>query len=546
MQATSASQEARFPVRQGRDRTILDDFLRLVEDRPEAVGLVSYFAGRCEPMSFTYRKLGELVDKLALKLLELGIGAQEFVAYQFPNRWEFAIAHLATIRIGAVSSAIMPIYGKREIRFMLERTKSRVCIALARTPKSAPGEILAALKEELGTLEHLILIDDDAPAGSLENLLADVVVDDAARLRLDKLKPGPDDLEAILFSSGTTGEPKGILHSFNSTYRATSNSFHAMEMSAEDVVLMFSPLGHATGFDFGLVMPLICGCRIVYQDAWNPDEMLRIVERERVTWSMGTASFAEDACDAAERVTYDLTSFRCFVSGGAPIPPKLVERTSRLLGAELIPSWGMTEAGITTIGRLTDSVEKRASSAGKAVDGVEVRVVDEAGAPVPFGTAGHLQLLASGQHVGLFMNDDLYAASFQDGWFKTGDLGRMCEDGYVTIVGRSKDIVIRGGENIPIIEIENIIRELPEVKDVVIVGVPDDRLGERCHALIVPRLAEQHISLQDVTEHLAMLGVTKQYWPEFLSLTADFPRTASGKIQRFVIRDEIIAKGRVQ
>jgi cyclohexanecarboxylate-CoA ligase len=206
----------------------------------------------------------------------------------------------------------------------------------------------------------------------------------------------------------------------------------------------------------------------------------------------------------------------------------------------------MTEAGITTISALTDSVEKRASSAGRAVDGVEVRVVDGAGEPLPPDTPGHLQLRASGQHVGLFMNDALYADSFQDGWFKTGDLGQIDEDGYVRIVGRSKDIVIRGGENIPIIEIENIIRDLPEVKDIVIVGVPDDRLGERCHAVIVPRSPGKVLSLREVVRHLEALGVTKQYWPEFLTMAEDLPRTASGKIQRFVIRDRLIAKGEDQ
>lgn len=546
MDAAMVIKSRDYPKREGRSSTLLDDFLRLACTRPADVGVVSYFAGRAEPVSLTYKAMAELVDKLALKLLELGVAPQEFVAFQFPNRWEFAIAHLATIRIGAISNAIMPIYGKREIRFMLERTKSRVCIALTRTPKTEPGKMLDEIKGELDTLEHLILIDDDDPARSLESQLAGIVVDDAARARLDRLKPHPDDIEAILFSSGTTGEPKGILHSFNSTYRATSNAFGPMEMSDRDVVLMFSPLGHATGFDYGLVMPLICGCKVVYQDTWNPEEMLRIIERERVTWTMGTASFAEDACDAAERVRYDTSSFRCFVSGGAPIPPKLVGRTSRLLGAQLIPSWGMTEAGITTIGRLTDSVEKRASSAGKAVDGVEVRVVDDEGRPVPPDTPGNLQLRASGQHVGLFMNDALYAASFQDGWFSTGDLGRMDEDGYVQIVGRAKDLVIRGGENVPIIEIENIIRDLPEVKEAVIVGVPDDRLGERCHVVIVPRTPGQEIALKDLTHYLDRLGVTKQYWPEFLSMAEDLPRTASGKIQRFVIRDRIMEKGAVQ
>lgn len=542
MDAMTAIKARNYPTREGRASTTLDDFLNLATSRGDAIALVSYLADRPEPVRLTYAKMAELVDKLALRLIELGVRPREFVAFQLPNRWEFAIAHLATIRIGAISNAIMPIYGKREIRFMLERTKSRVCIALARTPKTEPGKMLAEVQGELDTLAHLILIDDAEPALSLEGQLADVVVDDAARARLDRLRPHPDDIEAVLFSSGTTGEPKAILHSFNSIYRATTNAFAAMEMSGRDVVLMFSPLGHATGFYFGLEMPLICGCRMVFQDMWNPEEMLRIIERERVTWTMGTASFAEDACDAAERAAYDTSSFRCFVSGGAPIPPKLVGRTSRLLGAQLIPSWGMTEAGITTIGGLTDSVEKRASSAGRAVDGVEARVVDGAGEPLPPCTPGHLQLRASGQHVGLFMNDALYADSFQDGWFKTGDLGQIDEDGYVRIVGRSKDIVIRGGENIPIIEIENIIRDLPEVKDVVIVGVPDDRLGERCHAVIVPRSPGKVLSLKEVVRHLETLGVTKQYWPEFLTMAEDLPRTASGKIQRFVIRDRLIAE----
>ncbi|ARR55179.1 cyclohexanecarboxylate-CoA ligase [Rhizorhabdus wittichii DC-6] len=543
MDAMTAIKARSYPVREGRASTTLDDFLALASNRPDEIGLVSYLTGRPEPVRLSYARMAELVDKLALRLLDLGVRPRSFVAFQLPNRWEFAIAHLATIRIGAISNAIMPIYGKREMRFMLERTKSRVCIALARTPKSEPGKMLAELCRELDTLEHLVLIDDGDPVRSLEGQLADVIVDEAARARLDRLRPRPDDIEAILFSSGTTGEPKAILHSFNSIYRATSNSFDAMEMSGEDVVLMFSPLGHATGFYFGLEMPLICGCRMVFQDMWNPEAMLRIIERERVTWTMGSASFAEDACDAAERVSHDTSSFRCFVSGGAPIPPKLVGRTSRLLGAQLIPSWGMTEAGITTIGRLTDGPEKRASSAGRAVDGVEVRVVDDAGEPLPPDTPGHLQLRASGQHVGLFMNDELYAASFQEGWFRTGDLGQIGEDGYVRIIGRSKDIVIRGGENVPIIEIENLIRDLPMVKEVVIVGVPDARLGERCHAVIVPRAPGQVIGLGDVTRHLEALGVTKQYWPEYLTMAEELPRTSSGKIQRFVIRDQLIAKG---
>lgn len=535
-----------YPKRQGRSWTILDDFLRLAETSPDKVAIASYFADRPEPVVLTYAEMALLVDKLAFRLLELGVQPREFVSFQFPNRWEFAVAHLATIRVGAIAQAIMPIYGKREIRFMLERTRSRVCIALKRTPRSAPGQLLNELMREVDSLEHLILVDDEDGNQSLEGQLRDIRIDAAVKEGLDRLRPHPDDIEAILFSSGTTGEPKGILHSFNSTYRATSNAFEAMAMSDEDVVLMFSPLGHATGFDYGLVMPILCGCKMVYQDRWDPVEMLRIIERERVTWTMGSAAFVKDACDAAEKVKYDTSSFRCFVSGGAPIPPKLVGRTTKLLGARLIPCWGMTEAGIATVGRLTDSDEKRASTDGAPVDGVRLRVVDDAGHILPPNTPGHLQLLASGQHVGLFKNEQLYDESFQDGWFRTGDLGRVDEDGYVRIIGRSKDLVIRGGENIPIIEIENLLLDHPDVSDVVIVGVPHARLGEQCHAVIVPRAPEREPELADITIYLEELGVTKQYWPEILSVATQLPRTSSGKIQRFIVRDAVLKHGKFE
>jgi len=530
-----------YAKREGRAITVLDDFLSLARECPDRIAFVTYFENASDPVVLTYHEVAVMVDQLALWLLERGVAPGDFVSYQFPNRWEFAIAHLATIRVGAISNPIMPIYGKREIRFMLERTGSKVCLALESYRNTNPGNVMREMLTEVTGLEHLLLIDDRDGARSLRGQLAGIAVDDVARERLDRLRAGPNDLEMIMFSSGTTGEPKGVLHSYNSAYRATSNSFSIMNMTREDVVLMSSPLGHATGFLYGLNMPLYCGCKAVFQEAWDPVQMLRIIERERVTWTMGSAAFARDACNAAETHSYDLSSFRCFASGGAPIPPKLVGRTSRMLNAQLVPCWGMTEAGITTIGRLDDSEERRASTAGAPVDGVKVRVVDDEGNILPANTPGNLQLLASGQHVGYFMNPGLYAASFQDGWFRTGDLGRIDDDGYVSIIGRSKDIVIRGGENIPIIEIENLLLDLPAVGDIVIVGVPDPRLGERCHAVVELSPAETSLTLRDLTDHLGKMEVTKQYWPEFLTIVKQFPRTASGKIQRFAVRDLIVS-----
>jgi cyclohexanecarboxylate-CoA ligase len=542
MQPTPELQtRTRFPRQEGRAETLLDDFLNLTHARPDRVALVSYLSGRPEPVRLTYGRMAEIVDRLALRLLDWGVRPGDVVSFQLPNRWEFTVAHLATIRVGAISNPIMPIYGKREVRFMLERTRSRVCLGVAIYRKARPGKLLEEIRDELDALDHLLLIDDGQEDMSLERQLGAREIDEASRRKLDALKPGSDDLEMILFSSGTTGEPKGVLHSFNSAWRATSNSFSTMGMSEADVVLMFSPLAHATGFLYGVNMPLYCGCRAVLQETWDPAEMLRIVEGERVTWTMGSAAFARDACDAAERAKHDLSSLRCFVSGGAPIPPNLVGRTARTLGAELVPCWGMTEAGITTIGRLTDSEDKRASSDGAPVPGVEVRVVNDRGEVQPPNTPGHLQLKVRGQHVAYYGNAALYEASFQDGWFRTGDLGRIDDDGYVRILGRSKDIVIRGGENIPVIEIENLLLDLPEVADIVIVGVPDERLGERCHAVVKPSPGRKDLRLGDLTAHLERLEVTKQYWPEFLTLVEEFPRTSTGKIQRFAVREALVS-----
>jgi cyclohexanecarboxylate-CoA ligase len=256
---------------------------------------------------------------------------------------------------------------------------------------------------------------------------------------------------------------------------------------------------------------------------------------------MGSAAFAKDLCEAAEIADrkYDTSAFRIFVSGGAPIPPKLIPRTQRLLGARMLPCWGMTEVGIATIGRLTDSDEKLSSSDGAPVNGVKLRIVDDEGGLLPANTPGHIEIRANGQHVGFFMNDTLYAQSFRDGWYKTGDLGLLDDDGYIRIVGRSKDLVIRGGENIPIIEVENVLLEHPEIADICIVGVPDGRLGERCHAVVVPRVPGHVLELTDLADHLRRNEVTKQYWPEYMSLAESLPKTASGKIQRFVVRDQV-------
>jgi cyclohexanecarboxylate-CoA ligase len=298
---------------------------------------------------------------------------------------------------------------------------------------------------------------------------------------------------------------------------------------------MASTLAHQTGFSSGLLQPLGMGMKVVYQDLWDAPAMLEVVDAEGVSWTVGATAFAMDMIAAQRAKPASLATFRFFICGGAPIPPRVVREAREVLGAELIAVWGMTENMIVTTTRPGDPAELVGDSDGIPVEWMEVRVVDDAGAEVPVEGVGHLQVRGPSQSLGYFHRPDLYAAaSTDDGWFDTGDLARRRPDGGIRIAGRTKDLVIRGGENIPVVEIENVLYTYPGMLDVAVVGVPDDRLGERACAVVVTEGPPP--SLADLTAFLDANGVAKQFWPERLEVVAEMPKTPSGKIQKFQLR----------
>jgi cyclohexanecarboxylate-CoA ligase len=271
--------------------------------------------------------------------------------------------------------------------------------------------------------------------------------------------------------------------------------------------------------------------------------MLRLVGDERVTWTMGTTTFVLDACAAAaQHPEAELSSLRFFTCGGAPIPPKAVTEARARLGTQLVAVWGMTEIGVCTITAPSDRDETVCSSDGRPVDWVELRVVDGDGHDVTPGQAGRLLARTPSQHLTYLGRPDLYAAAFPDGveagWFDTGDLARQAPDGSIRITGRSKDLIIRGGENIPVAEVEAGVISHPLVHEVAVVGYPDDRLGEKVCAVVVP-VGEDAPTLDGLRAHLETLGMAKPFWPERLEVRATLPKTASGKTQKFALREEL-------
>jgi cyclohexanecarboxylate-CoA ligase len=521
-----------------REQTLLDDFLRHVADQPGKTAIVSDHAGR-PPEVVSYGELGVLVDRIAGGLIELGVQPGEVVSYQLPNWWQFAALHLACARVGAVTNAILPILRQREVTFILQRTQSRICV----TPGTFRGfdyaGMLLDVQAEVPTLERIFTVADDTRrdgTASFDRFFLNRDAHPAADL--DRLRPGADTAGQIQFTSGTTGEPKGVVHTYNTMWAGVRSVSEFIGLTGDDVLLACSPMAHTVGFYFGCSLPMMAGMTVVCQDVWDPVRMLELVAGHGIAWTMAAPTFLADVCAAAAATGIATPSMRYISCAGAPIPPSLVTAVRERLGATVLAAWGMTECGAVTTNRPGDGEEHIAHTDGAPPPWAQLRVVDQAGDDLPDGTVGRLLIRGASQAITYYQRPELYAASCYDGWFDTGDLARHYPDGYIRLCGRTKDLVIRGGENIPVVEVEAALSTVPAVREVTIIAVPDERLGERACAVVVPADPAAPPTLAGLLAHLAALDMSRHFWPEHLKIVDALPKTATGKIQKFRLRTE--------
>lgn len=512
------------------DKTV-DSFLnhQLASD-PKKLAVVSYKANNDSPRRISYHELGHLVDKAAAALSGLGVNRGDVVSVQLPNCWEFVVISLACVRIGATINPIVPILREREVRFMVEFCEAKVLIVPKIFRQFDHAQMAHNLRDSLPQLQHVIVVGEDGPEGFEQMLISGHEV-----MPFDPLQPRlmPDDLMVLMYTSGTTGEPKGVMHTSNTVNGNVLRFGSDLGLNSDDVFFGATPVGHMTGYGIFVMLPIMMGNTLVLQDIHDPRTGIRIMQTESVTFSAGATPFLADLLDSVNSEGIRPATLRRFYCAGAPIPPILIQRAWNDLKLTVSSVWGMTEI---IAGTMTEpsKMEKAWTTDGRAIPGIEVKVVDEAGQSIPNGETGRLLVRGASMFCGYLKRPDLYLVS-ADGWFDSGDLARMDEEGYIRITGRTKDILIRGGENVPVIEIENILMSHPAIAMVAIVGIPDARLGERGCAFVVTRQG-QDMNLTIMQAYLDTLNVAKPFWPERVECVAEIPCTPSGKVQRFLLK----------
>ncbi|EQA4603094.1 medium-chain fatty-acid--CoA ligase [Escherichia coli] len=516
------------------DASLADYWQQTARAMPDKIAVVDNHGA-----SYTYSALDHAASCLANWMLAKGIESGDRIAFQLPGWCEFTVIYLACLKIGAVSVPLLPSWREAELVWVLNKCQAKMFFAPTLFKQTRPVDLILPLQNQLPQLQQIVGVDKLAPATS--SLSLSQIIADNTPLTTAITTHG-DELAAVLFTSGTEGLPKGVMLTHNNILASERAYCARLNLTWQDVFMMPAPLGHATGFLHGVTAPFLIGARSVLLDIFTPDAFLALLEQQRCTCMLGATPFVYDLLNVLEKQPADLSALRFFLCGGTTIPKK-VARECQQLGIKLLSVYGSTESSPHAVVNLDDPLSRFMHTDGYAAAGVEIKVVDDARKTLPPGCEGEEASRGPNVFMGYFDEPELTARALdEEGWYYSGDLCRMDEAGYIKITGRKKDIIVRGGENISSREVEDILLQHPKIHDACVVAMPDERLGERSCAYVVLKAPHHSLSLEEVVAFFSRKRVAKYKYPEHIVVIEKLPRTASGKIQKFLLRKDIMRR----
>jgi acyl-CoA synthetase (AMP-forming)/AMP-acid ligase II len=486
----------------------------------------------------TFSELDDASARLAAALRDRGVRSGDVVAFQLPNCAEAVIAFQAIMKLGAIANPIVPIYRARELRFILGQARAKVVLIPGTHRGFDFGAMYRDLVTDLPNLQLVVSIGGNpvnaAIGTTLDELTKSATPQAISAVR--NLPPAdPDSICLLLYTSGTTADPKGVLHSHNTLVYENRSMITWFGLNERDVIFNPSPVTHVTGVNCALTLPCLLGTAVVLQDVWDAEAALDLIRSEHASFMIFSTPFLRGLLDAATAAELDTPSIRYIACGGADIPDSLTAAATERLGT-VTRMYGATEGPSVTASDRWDPIYLRTKTDGRPISPTEVIVADDDGTSVATGAVGEILWRGPDTFLG-YLDQRLNETAFtDDGFFRTGDLGRFDSSGGIHIVGRIKDVINRSGEKISAHDVENQLSEHPAVVEVAVVAGPDARTGERGCAFVVTR-DQRDLTLPEVHRFLLEREIAVQKIPESVFVVDSLPKTASGKVQKFALRD---------
>tara|TARA_E500000305_G_scaffold90076_1_gene77234 strand:+ start:142 stop:1752 length:1611 start_codon:yes stop_codon:yes gene_type:complete len=486
----------------------------------------------------TYGSIFEEASSLASALQDLGLQQGDVVSFQLPN-WREAVAiDIAASILGIIVNPVIPIYRHRELAFIAKDANTRLIFIPETFRNFNHVAMLDDLKAVLPTLEHIVVVRGNCSLDGILNY-ADLLSRSAPH-RLRQAVVDPDDTKIILYTSGTTGNPKAVKHSHNTLARALDNGREGWRLDSGDIMLMPSPVTHITGFVNGIELPFFSPVKSILMERWEVGQAMTLIKRHGATACVSATPFLQELVDLAASQGEGLPTLRLFACGGASVPPSLIRRAHQVLeNCRAFRVYGSTEAPLVTVGFIESHQENLAAETDGRYHNWQVKVLDHDNNPLPQGNDGEIVVAGPALMLGYGTREQTEQAMTSDGFFRTGDIGHITAEGAILITDRKKDIIIRGGENLSAREIEDVLYNHAAIAEAAVIAVPHARLGEGVCACIVLTPGSDNLTLEELKPFLQQCKLAKQKWPEFLHLMDELPKTASGKVRKDMLRANI-------